>query len=107
MCKGGQRMGAKLAAKVESGRRRGGKRWFSGLRERVGEAKWHGEGGGGRRRRGMGGGAISAARDWGSLLGEQKLHLQMNSRDKSHNFSGLSRSYRGFCQPQPSFSLLT
>jgi len=55
MCKGGQRMGAKLAAKVESGRRRGGKRWFSGLRERVGEAKWHGEGGGGRRRRGMGG----------------------------------------------------
>lgn len=52
------------------------------------------------------GGAISAARDWGSLLGEQKLHLQMNSRDKSHNFSGLSRSHRGFCQPQPSFSLL-
>lgn len=57
--------------------------------------------------RGWGGGAISAARDWGSLLGEQKLHLQMNSRDKSHNFSGLSRSYRGFCQPQPSFSFLT
>ena len=45
------------------------------------------------------GGAISAARDWGSLLREQKLHLQMNSRDKSHNFSRLSRSHCGFCQP--------
>lgn len=40
---------------------------------------------GGERRRPRA--AISAARDWGSLLGEQKLHLQMNSRDKSHNFS--------------------
>ena len=46
--------------------------------------------------------AISAARDWGSLLGEQKLHLQMNSRDKSHNFSGLSRSYRRSWQLVPS-----
>lgn len=86
-------------AKVEGGRRREGKGWFSGLRERVGRRSSKG--------RGWEGGAISAARDWGSLLGEQKLHLQMNSRDKSHNFSGLSRSYRGFCQPQPSFSFLT
>lgn len=89
----------KLVAKVEGGRRRGGEGWFSGLHERMGRRSSKG--------RGWGGGAISAARDWGSLLGEQKLHLQMNSRDKSHNFSGLSRSYRGFCQPQPSFSFLT
>lgn len=75
---------------------RGGSRGF--VRGWVGEVVREGAGGGG---------AISAARDWGSLLGEQKLHLQMNSRDKSHNFSGLSRSYRGFCQPQPSFSFLT
>lgn len=88
----------KLVAKVEGGKRKGGKEWFSGLRERMGRRS---------KGRGWGGGAISAARDWGSLLGEQKLHLQMNSRDKSHNFSGLSRSYRGFCQPQPSFSFLT
>lgn len=78
-------------------KRRGGSRGF--VRGWVGEVVVR-EGAGG-------GGAISAARDWGSLLGEQKLHLQMNSRDKSHNFSGLSRSYRGFCQPQPSFSFLT
>jgi len=83
---------------------RGGSR--GSVRGWVGEVA-RGRGRGTTTGREDGGGAISAARDWGSLLGEQKLHLQMNSRDKSHNFSGLSRSYRGFCQPQPSFSLLT
>jgi len=39
-------MGAKLAAKVESGRRRGGKGWFSGLRERVGRRSSTGKGAG-------------------------------------------------------------